>query len=135
MTRTEEIRERLAQDARDAWQVTVETHTVDRHFQTAVRYVEAEADTGTRYVVVASYLPEGHREGGDVLVTVLHPWSDSHTMSPDPEKYLAESYVAEHLCAGRGRAHDGRLARVLSPEDLAALTMTVRYALGRNEHG
>ena len=120
-----DLNERLAAEARAAWRPTVDVTTLDHHARTAVRYVEAEADTGTRYVVVATALPAGHREGGDVLVTVLWPWQDAHTMSADPGRTTAESYVAEHLCDGRDRKGN------LAPEDLAALTRTVHHVLGR----
>ena len=49
-------------------------------------------------------------------------------MSADITKETAEPYVAEHLCDGRGRP--GRPP--LAAEDLAALTLTVAYALGRS---
>lgn len=137
--------ETLAAEARAAWRPVVdvsyggsatiaESGLVRVTAPTGVRYVEAEADTGTRYVVTATRLPVGHREGGDVLVTVLWPWQDAHTMSADTGKHTAESYVAEHLCDGRGRGDDrpgGLGGRTLPPEDLAALTLTVQHALGR----
>lgn len=90
-----------------------------------VRFVEAEAGTGSRYVVVATPLgPIGQGScGGPVLVTVLWPWQDCWALQPDGT--LHESYVAEHLTDGRyreGRLHGG---------DLMALTMTVAHALGR----
>lgn len=88
------------------------------------RHVEAEADTGSRYVVVATRLGiGGRREGGDVLVTVLWPWQDAWPLSAGG--YLDDSYIAEHLCGGRGRNLNGG--------DLAALSLTIRHALGR-EH-
>lgn len=137
--------ETLANEARAAWRPIVdvsyegaetlaESGLVRITAPTGVRYVEAEAGTGTRYVVTATRLPVGHREGGPVLVTVLWPWQDAHTMADSG--YLDERYVAEHLCDGRGRWADvrpgGTPDRPLPPEDLAALTLTVGRALGRS---
>lgn len=89
------------------------------------RWVEAEADTGSRYAVMVTWLPEEvrRREGGQVLVSVVWPWQDCKVMQDDG--YLDQSYVAEHLTAGRAaekRLHGG---------DLKALTMTIQHALGR----
>lgn len=92
-----------------------------------VRHVEAEAKTGSRYVVVATRLGVGGaREGGPVLITVLWPWQDAWTLAEGG--YLDESYVAEHLT-------DGRYAgRRLNAGDLVALTMAIRHVLGREEN-
>lgn len=100
----------------------------------AVRYVEAEADTGTRYVVTVSRLPEGAREGGTHLVTVLWPWTDAHAMQYG-DGYLAPTYVAEHLTGERvdPRSPGAPAKRVYGPEDFTALVLTVRHALDRTE--
>lgn len=89
-----------------------------------IRYVEAQAKTGSRYAVVATRLPRAaaEREGGRVLVTVLQPWQDSWVFQGGD--YVTERYVAEHLTDGRywsGNLHSG---------DLAALTMAVAQAVG-----
>lgn len=90
------------------------------------RYVEAEAGTGSRYVVVVTRLGMAQMvEGGPLLITVLWPWQDAWTMAE--EGYLDQSYVLEHLTVGRGR--DGRL----HGGDLQALTMTIRHALSRSD--
>jgi hypothetical protein len=116
---TEDRFESLRQEVRDAFTVTTHAAIPDRHFQTVVRYVEADAGTGTRYTVVATTLPGGHGEGGPVLVTVLHPWTAAFAFQEDG--YLAESYVAEHLCPRDPTA----------PEDLTAITLLVRHVLDR----
>lgn len=93
-----------------------------------IRWVEAEARTGSRYVVCVTPLPDlvQKREGGKVLVSVVWPWQDCKVMQSD--SYLDVSYVAEHLTDGRN------FDRRLNGGDLAALTMTVRHALGRTEN-
>jgi hypothetical protein len=88
-----------------------------------VRYTEAEAGTGSRYAVCVTPLPPGANEGGPVLVTVIQPWQDCWALQPTG--FLAQSYVEEHLSAGRyldDRLHGG---------DMAALLLTVAHALGR----
>lgn len=91
-------------------------------------HVVAEAGTGSRYSVVVTPLDKDSRdrEGGPVVVTVLSPWTDAKVMQADG--VVAASYVAEHLTAGRWR--DDRL----HAGDLAALTLTVAHALGRDAH-
>lgn len=88
------------------------------------RQVEAEAGTGSRYVVVVTRLGAGGaREGGPMLVSVVWPWQDCKVMQADG--WLDQSYVAEHLTDGRAserRLHGG---------DLWALTQTIRIALRR----
>lgn len=90
------------------------------------RIVEAEAKTGSRYVVVATRLGHfGQREGGPVLVSVVWPWQDCKVMQDNG--FLDVSYVAEHLTDGRGyeaRLHGG---------DAQALTMAIRLLLDREE--
>lgn len=71
--------------------------------------------------MVATRLPHGTPEGGEVLVTVLQPWRAAKVMRDRGD--LAEGYVAEHLCE----------ARFPAAEDLTALTLTVRHALDRTE--
>jgi hypothetical protein len=91
------------------------------------RYGTASAGTGSRYAAlvtrvhgdIASY------EGGPVIVTVLAPWQDAWAVALDG--WLDQSYVAEHLTAGRARA--GRL----HGGDLAALTQLLRILLGRED--
>jgi hypothetical protein len=87
--------------------------------------VNAEAATGSRYSVVTTPLSPLMRGigGGPVLVTVLWPWQDAWCLQDDGD--LHASYVAEHLTDGRFRSDK------LHGGDLAALTKTVAYALGR----
>lgn len=113
------------QKAVEDWHVTAVAEYDSPWPGRPVRYVEAEADTMSRYVVVATPLPTAAAaiESGPVLVTVVWPWQDSKVMQFDG--MLHEGYVAEHLTDHRSA--DGRL----SMADLMALTMTVRHALGR----
>lgn len=97
----------------------------DDEQQDGSRYVRAEADTGTTYIVVITHLgqeAEG-RLGGPTLVTVCQPWQDSWPLQNDGP--LTASYVSQHLCSDRTRLDH------LNGGDLAALTLTVAYALGR----
>lgn len=93
------------------------------------RYGIASAGTGSRYAALATkvHADVASREGGPVILTVLSPWQDSHAVAVNG--WLDESYVAEHLTAGRGRA--GRL----HADDLAALTMLLRILLGPTDEG
>ena len=90
-----------------------------------VQFVEAEADTGSKYIVVATPLEVAGRAqlGGPVLVSVCSPWHDSYALQE--HGLLTSSYVAEHFTAGRWRTGH------LNGGDLAALTMTIDHALGR----
>jgi hypothetical protein len=110
-------------DARSNWRVTVDARS---GIAGEVRYVEAEADTGSRYAVTVTRLPHAarRREGGPVLVTVTAPWQDAWALQQSGD--LHASYVAEHLSGDRWRNGS------LNGGDLAALTLTVAYALGRN---
>lgn len=109
--------------AQDSWKVVRKEGK-----EGEVRVVEAEADTGSRYVVVTTPLGGmGQRAlGGPVLVTVCAPWHDSWALKWDGP--LTAAYVAEHLTDGRWQR------KALNGGDLAALTLTVCYALGRPPH-
>jgi hypothetical protein len=87
-----------------------------------VRYVEAEADTGTRYSVTTAKLPVGADRwaGAPVMVSVLSPWPGAYAMQPTGELHIG--YVAEKFAPKREFVHGG---------DLAALTMTIAHALRR----
>lgn len=88
-------------------------------------YVEADAQTGWRYVVVATPLGRAGQENqnGEVLVTVLMPWTDAYVFSgQDP---IRASYVGEKLTRHRWQTEN------LAAADLAALTLTVASALDR----
>lgn len=78
-----------------------------------VRYGEAEAGTGSRYAVAATWLPEdaARREGGSILVTVTAPWKA--VMVVHEHMYLEASYAAEKLCAGRDVTHGGDLTALI----------------------
>lgn len=92
--------------------------------QWSTRLVAAEAKTGSRYEVIATWLgaDAANYLGGPLLVTVMWPWQDAWCLQTDG--YLHTRYVVEHFCGGRSgnRLHAG---------DLAALTLTIAYALGR----
>lgn len=87
-----------------------------------VRYVEAEADTGTRYAVAMALLPVGAYSfaGAPLMVSVLSPWRVAYPMQAVGELHIG--YVAEKF-APRDRTVNGG--------DLAALTLTIAHALGR----
>lgn len=115
-------------EAEASWRVVQETTTPvgsARGLLGEIRFVRADAATGSNYVVITTPLdPAANAEtGGPVLVTVCSPWSDSWALQRDG--VLAASYVAEHLCQGR------LLQDSLNGGDLAALTLTVAHALGR----
>lgn len=107
------------EQARAAWKVTQDW------LSSQVRYVEAEADTGSRYTVTTTVLPAGAAllAGGPILVTVTAPWIAAYFLQSGGE--LHSSYVAEKFApAGRDwPLHGG---------DLAALTLTIAYALDRD---
>jgi hypothetical protein len=89
-----------------------------------VRYVEAEAGTGSRYAVTATRLPTGHGEGAGVLVTVTAPRNAAWPITWG--SFLMDYYVAEKF-APRGRE--------VSEADVAALAMTIAVAIdGTSEH-
>lgn len=106
--------------------VREETWPEDRALpRRGVQFVETMSDTGSRYVVVATPLgPLGRSScGGPTLVTVYSPWRDCWALQDSG--LLASSYVAEHLTTvspSPSHIHGG---------DLAALTLTVAHALGR----
>lgn len=77
-----------------------------------VQYVEAEADTGSRYVVLSSLVPSV-RSGSMLHVTVAQPWQTTWPMQSRSLHHW--TYVDEHLCSphrGRGNSHGGDLAAV-----------------------
>lgn len=87
--------------------------------------IRAEADTGSNYLVVITPLGVVGRmnAGGPVIVTVCQPWQDAWALQTDGP--LTASYIGEHLCGGRARIDH------LNGGDLAALTLTIAYALDR----
>lgn len=91
----------------------------------SIRVIEASADTGSRYSVVVTPLPPVSRGilGASHLVSVVSPWQAAYPMQVHGE--LHSNYVAEKLCGDR------LLSERLYGGDLAALTLTVAYALGR----
>lgn len=112
-------------DAAENWHRIYRDEAQDPHGNMVSVAIEAEAKTGSRYVVVCTALPRAAmlREGGPVLVTVLWPWQDAWTLQWEGD--LHASYVAEHLTDGRWKAD------TLHGGDLAALTLTIADALGR----
>jgi hypothetical protein len=112
------------QNAQAHWQVIADDRlqVLD---ETPIRYVSAEARTGSRYSVTVTPLPiDGRRyEGGPLLVTVTSPWTDSWTLQRTGSLHV--DYVAEHLTGRRA------IENALHGGDLAALTLTVAYALDR----
>ena len=85
-----------------------------------VRYVEAEAGTGSRYVVVTTPLGPGgrQRESGPVMVTLVQPWQAAYPLFPGG--YLDLSYVAEKFKGDWPR----------SGGDMAAVALTLAHAMG-----
>ena len=59
-------------------------------------YVQAQADTGSRYAALATLLPEAARrqEGGALLVSVIAPWSSAYPANSYGD--LDVGYVWEH---------------------------------------
>jgi hypothetical protein len=110
--------------AREHW-VVLDDERVPLADGREIVHVRAEADTGSSYVVVVT--PTGEigrgRLGGPMLVTVYFPWQDAWSLQADGT--LTSSYVAQHLSGDRHRLGH------LNGGDLAALTLTVAYALGR----
>ena len=90
-----------------------------------VVYVNAEADTGSRYAVVVTRLPwaAAMREGGSLMVTVLQPWQTVYVVG-DAGPYHAD-YIAEKFL------RPGSKVDTVHGGDLAAIIKTVNYALGR----
>lgn len=128
MSTSEETFTALFDSAWDAWEVVkvADLHDLydpyspilDPYSPILVRTVEAKSDTGSRYVVVATLLPDGADLGNTHLVTVLYPWQDAWTMQRGG--VVHPGYVS---------AHFDRSAGVISPGDLAALTRTIAHAL------
>lgn len=113
-----------SKDAEKSW-VLVHAETNCDLGGREIRYVEAEADTGSRYVVVVTPLGPAGRVGlgGPALVTVCHPWTDAWALQTSG--LLTSKYVAEHFTGGRwqsGKINGG---------DVAALTKTIAHAMSR----
>ena len=89
-----------------------------------VRYLSATADTGWRYSVVISDLPDegADLEGGPMLVTVTSPWTAAWALQRTG--WLDVRYIDEHLSGAAGR-----FSR--SSVDIAILTRLIRKGLGR----
>lgn len=87
-----------------------------------VRLVEAAAGTGSRFLVVVTPLgPWGQwATSGQAMVAVQHPWAGVYPMQYDGT--LHSGYVQEKLVPS---------GRVVNAGDLAGLTLTIGFALGR----
>lgn len=107
--------------AYDKWHVVAETPF--EH----VRYVDAEAGTGSRYTVVASRLPDIARVmlSAPVHVSVVYPWRASYELQD--RGYLAVSYLLEKL------GKPGREPSLAEYHwgDVVALALTVGHLLFR----
>lgn len=101
----------------EAFTITEDATTLNAE----VHYLSATADTGWRYSICVSELPDDGiaLEGGPLLVTVLSPWTAAWALQRIG--YLSERYVEEHL--------NGHVTR--SGVDIRVLTMLVRKGLGR----
>lgn len=109
-------------DAETHWRAITESWV---GFPRQAFYVNAEADTGSRYAVAVTRLPGDawEYEGGRLLVSVLSPWRTCYPVSECGD--LHPDYVAEKfLKPGQplDKTHGG---------DLQALVMTINYALRR----
>lgn len=117
------MEDQFAADMKAAEEAFTVTH--EGSWLTYPAFVEAEAKTGSRYVVVASRLDDGFNgglaeiEGGRFLLTVVWPWQDAKIVNGQVE----ESYIAEHLCGSR------HYQGLLNGGDLKALTLACRRAL------
>lgn len=92
----------------------------DRTPDYSVQYVEANARTGSRYVVVISRLaPDVVASiGANKVISVLQPVQAAYAVSADGPDDLCDGYLIEKFC--RGLEHGG---------DQAALCLTIRAAL------
>ena len=108
---------RDADDAEKAWNVTAQAH------RDGIVFVDAEADTGSRYQVVVTPLPGDAVDytGGPLLVSVLQPWTAAYCVSTRGNLY--ESYVWEKFLREGKRAEDCHAG------DLKAIELTINYAL------
>lgn len=84
--------------------------------------VEAEAGTGSRYVVTAMYGPEHTTEilGAPVIVTVHYPWQTAYAVHAHA---LTENYIAEKFL------RPGRRLTEVHGGDFAAIVRTINWAL------
>lgn len=95
--------------------------------------VEAEAQTGSKYVVVVTPLPLGWQGslGGDVLVSVLQPWQTAGVYSAGTSdvtgtfREMHVSYVAEKFL------RPGAAWSLVHGGDVAAITKTINAAMAR----
>lgn len=132
MTYSDTQKQKDADDAEKNWHVQSEAASDDRQ----VVYVDAAADTGSRYAVVVTRFPTvldergefGPRgavlpfpEGGEFLVSVLAPWQTAYCVSGRGDMYM--DYVGEKFLrpgVDRERVHRG---------DWKAIQMTINHAL------
>jgi hypothetical protein len=95
---------------------TKEHHVTDVVMGPGSVAVTAAAGTGWRYEVAVSELPRDFA-GGKYIVAVLNPWTAAYSLG-DPYALRAEQ-VLEKLVP----------AEYASPANVAAMTMTINYAL------
>lgn len=96
-----------------------EHHVTDMVLGPGSVAVSAAAGTGWRYDVVVTCLPRPIA-GGQYVVTVLNPWTAAYSLG-DPYGVRAEDVVDRFIPVGT----------TFSPADVAALTATINYALGK----
>lgn len=105
------------EDAVAYLKASTEFHVTDMILGPGSVAVTAAAGTGWRYDVVVSLLPRQFA-GGQYVITVLSPWTSAYCVG-DPFGLRPEK-VAEVL---------GGDSDYLRPADVAAVTMTINYAL------
>ncbi|QGJ96485.1 hypothetical protein SEA_BEATUSCOMEDENTI_46 [Arthrobacter phage BeatusComedenti] len=90
-------------------------------------WVEAEAQTGSKYVVMISKVPElmSRSVGATHLVSIIQPWQVCYPIGGLYE--LTPDYVMEKF------RNPSRDPRNVHGGDLAALTKTINYAIGKYE--
>lgn len=115
---------KAATEARDQFRVPRDVE------ENGVRFVEAEAGTGSRYTVVSTPLPQVAAMclgGGSHLITVVYPWSVSYMLQRGGDlhwDYLMEKFVSP-----------AREVRKTYAGDLMALAMTIAEVTGRELTG
>jgi hypothetical protein len=116
-TYSREAYDRDVTDARDSFRIVAHLGQGEE-----VQYIEAEADTGTRYALAVALLPDGAQRfaGAPFLVSVTSPWQINYPLQALGDLHIG--YVAEKFVP-RGVMGNGG--------DVAALTLAIAHALGR----
>lgn len=113
-TLPEESQKTLFQKAVDNFEVIQHDHTLQSV------WLEAEADTGSRYVAMLTQMPPTGRlrEGGQHLISLLQPWQANMVYTVFPNEEIHLPYISEKLCGD----HD-------HPGDIAAVQLAVNTAI------